>query len=155
LVAVAGGTAHGIANGQLAAAAQRAPLKLVDALEVYCDTDTPVGVWLKALTAREAKRVVWTGGRCELVSDLNPNDAGGSYCAQATITLKHPKNRKDRPEIEIYLEDPKHGHPGPAYAFRATFDSNDGPDYIRFRRDFEAEWRDRFRDTAPGCKDEA
>jgi hypothetical protein len=33
------------------------------------------------------------------------------------------------------------------------FDSNDGPDYVRFRRDFEAEWRDRSPATPAGCAD--
>ena len=37
----------------------------------------------------------------------------------------------------------------------ARFDTNDGPDYIRGRKEFEAEWRDRFQDTpAPPCTDE-
>jgi hypothetical protein len=35
------------------------------------------------------------------------------------------------------------------------FDSVDGPDYIRFRRDFESEWGARFKDTpAPPCGDD-
>jgi hypothetical protein len=139
----------------LIAAAKRAPLRMIDALETYCDGDTPIGVWLQRLTAREARRIAWSAGSCELVNSLNPNDAGGDYCAQATLILRHPKNRRDRPEIEIYLEDPKQGRPGAAYAFRAMFDSVDGPDYIRFRKDFEAEWRDRFKDTPPPpCSDD-
>ena len=159
-VALAPGLGHGkqrpnIPAAQLIAAAQRAPLRLIDALEVYCDADTPIGVWLQRFTAREARRIVWSAGSCELVNSLNPNDAGGDYCAQATLTLRLPKNRRDRPETEIYLEDPKHGRPGAAYAFRAMFDSVDGPDYIRFRKDFEAEWRDRFKDTPPPpCSDD-
>jgi hypothetical protein len=146
---------RGVPKAALIAAAKAAPLKLIDSLEVYCDTDTPVADWLKQLTGPLVRRVAWTAGRCDLVNDINPLDAGGSYCVQATLTLKHPKNRGDEPELEIYLEDPKHGKPGPAYAFRAMFDGNDGPDYIRFRRDFEAEWRDRFKDTPPPpCTDD-
>ena len=65
------------------------------------------------------------------------------------MTPRRPKDRSDQPEIEIYLDDPKGGKPGEVFAFRAMFDSNDGPDYIRFRKDFETEWRDRFKDAPP------
>jgi hypothetical protein len=150
-----GGTRLGIPKTTLIAAAKASPLKLIDALEVYCDTDTRVADWLKALTAREAKSIAWSAGKCELVNNLNPNDEGGRFCVQATVTLKRPKDKADLPEIEIYLEDPKGGKPGEAYAFRAMFDSNDGPDYIRFRKDFESEWRDRFKNTPPpSCTDD-
>jgi hypothetical protein len=141
-------------DAMLIAAAKAAPLKQIDALETYCDGETSIGDWLKALTAGEARRIAWTAGRCGLVNDLNPNDAGGDYCAQATLTLNHPKNRRDRPEIEIYLEDPKGGKPGAVYAFRAMFDGAGGPDYIRFRMDFESEWRERFKNAPPPCTDD-
>ena len=158
IAAHAGGrqaTTHGFPNARLIAAAKAAPLKLIDALEVYCDTDMPVAAWLARLASTQARRIAWTAGKCDLVNDLNPLDAGGSYCVQATLTLKHPKDRGDQPEIEIYLEDPKGGKPGAVYAFRAMFDGNDGPDYIRFRKDFEAEWRERFKDaTPPACTDD-
>jgi hypothetical protein len=159
LVALAPGLAAAkpsyMPDAMLIAAAKAAPLKLIDALDTYCDGETSIGDWLQALTVGEARRVGWTAGRCELVNALNPNDAGGDYCAQATLTLKHPKNRRDRPQIEIYLEDPKGGKPGAAYAFRAMFDGNDGPDYIRFRMDFESEWRERFKDAPPPpCTDD-
>jgi hypothetical protein len=147
------GSRH-VSSASLIAAAKAAPLRQIDALETYCDGETPVGAWLKALTGGEARQVSWTAGKCELVNDLNPLDAGGRYCVQATMTLVQPKNRRDRPEIEIYLEDPKGGRPGAAYAFRASFDSNDGPDYIRFRKDFESEWRERFKNAPPpACTD--
>jgi hypothetical protein len=139
----------------LIAEAKTAPLKLIDALETYCDTDTPIADWLTRLTARETRSIAWTAGKCELVNDLNPLDAGGNYCVQATLRLRRPKSSEDAPEIEIYIDDPKAGKPGPVYAFRAMFDSPDGPDYIRFRKDFEAEWRDRFQDTPPPpCTDD-
>jgi hypothetical protein len=145
---------HRVSNAALIAAAKAAPLRLIDALETYCDGGTPVGAWLKALTAGEARQVSWTAGKCELVNDLNPLDTGGSNCAQATLTLVRPKGRRDRPEIEIYLQNPRHGRPGAAYAFRASFDSDDGPDYIRFRKDFESEWRERFKNAPPpACTD--
>jgi hypothetical protein len=144
-----------IAPAKLIAAAKRAPLSLIDALETYCDGQTPFAVWLQRLTAREARRIAWSAGACELANPQNPIDAGGAYCVQAALTLLHPKNRRDRPEIEIYLEDPKHGRPGAVYAFRAVFDGVDGPDYIRFRKDFEAAWRDRFKDAPPAaCADD-
>ena len=143
------GTTHGFPDSRLIAAAKSAPLRLIDSLETYCDGETSIAVWLKALTAGKVRRIAWTAGPCELVNNINPLDAGGSYCVQATITLAHPKDRHDTPEIEIYLEDPKRGKPGDVYAFRASFDSVDGPDYIRFRKDFENEWRARFKDAAP------
>ncbi len=74
-------------------------------------------------------------------------DGGGDFCVQATITLKHPKHRKDRPEIEIYLNDPQHGRVDPAYAFRSMFDTVVGPDYERDRIAFDSQWRERFADT--------
>jgi hypothetical protein len=148
-------TTHGVAKAALIAAAKAAPLRLIDALEIYCDGETPIGAWLKALTASEVRSIAWSAGRCELVNKLNPLDEGGGDCAQATLTLKRPKDRRDHPEIEIYLDDAEGGKPGEAFAFRAMFDSNDGPDYIRFRKDFETEWRDRFKDApAPPCTDE-
>jgi hypothetical protein len=151
--AAAATTTHGFPNAVLIAAAKAAPLKLIDD-ETYCDSDTPIAAWLKQLTAPQVRRIAWTAGRCDLVNKLNPLDAGGSYCVQANLTLKHPKNRRDSPEIEIYLENPKGRKPGAVYAFRAMFDSVDGPDYIRFRRDFESEWGARFKDTPAGpCDD--
>lgn len=147
-----GGATHGVPNAALIAAAKAAPLKLVDPEGDYCDGDTPIAEWLQDLTGPETRGVVWTAGACELVNDLNPLDRGGRFCVQATLTLKHPKDKADAPQIEIYLEDPKAGRPGAVYAFRAMFESEGGPDYIRFRRDFEAEWRARFKDApAPKC----
>jgi hypothetical protein len=139
----------------LIAAAKGAPLKLIDGLQVYCDADAPIGGWLKALTVGQARSIAWSAGSCQLANAMNPIDSGGDYCAQATIRLRHPKDRGDRPLVEIYLEDPRHGRPGAVYAFRADFDGSDGPDYLRFRKDFESEWRDRFKDTpAPSCTDD-
>jgi hypothetical protein len=150
----ASGTTHGLSNRVLIAAAKSSRLKQIDNLQVLCDGDTTVQAWLTALTRREAKSIAWTAGRCELTNSLNPLDAGGAYCAQATITLKHPKSRSDRPEIEIYLENPRHGRPGPAYAFRSMFDAGDGPDYERERMVFDGQWRERFADTPPRpCSD--
>ncbi len=146
---------RGVAKSAMIAAAKAAPLKLIDYLETYCDGETSIGDWLQALAGAEPTRIDWTAGPCELVTDLNPLDAGGDYCVQASLRLKRPKNPRDIPEIEIYLERPKHGRPGAVYAFRAAFAGPDGLDYIRERRDFEAQWRERFKDAAPApCTDE-
>jgi hypothetical protein len=153
----AGGVGHAraIPAAALIAAAKHAPLGLIDGLETYCDGQSEISAWLEHLTATSVRRIVWSARPCELVDRLNPNDAGGSYCVQATLDLLDPKDRRDEPEIEIYLEDPKGRRPGAVYAFRALFDGVDGPDYIRFRKDFEAEWRERFAHApAALCSDE-
>jgi len=93
----------------------------------------------------------------ERVNDLNPIDAAKwPWCAQATVLLVRPKRRDDNPMVEIYFEKPDHGRPGAAYAFRSVMMTRDGgPDYSRFRKDFEAEWHERFpRDPgAVACED--
>jgi hypothetical protein len=53
--------------------------------------------------------------------------------------------RGDSPVIKIYFEKPDHGRLGVTYAFRGVMmTSDDAPDYLRFRKAFEAEWHDRF-----------
>jgi hypothetical protein len=147
--------AHRFPGAVLIAAAKTSPLKLVDNLATWCDGDVTVAAWLTALTRRQARSIAWTAGDCELVNTLNPLDSGGGVCVQATITLEHPKNRADTPEIEIYLDDPQQGRPGPAFAFRSMFDTVDGPDYERERRAFDDQWRQRFPDTRPRpCQDD-
>jgi len=149
------GAAHRFPNAVLIAAAKTSPLKLIDNLAAWCDGDVTVAAWLTALTRRQARSIAWTAGDCELVNPQNPLDSGGGACVQATITLEHPKNRADKPEIEIYLDDPQHGRPGPAFAFRSMFDTVDGPDYERERRAFDDQWRQRFLDTPPRpCQDD-
>jgi hypothetical protein len=136
---------HALAGGptraQLIAAAKAATLKDIDYLEDLCRNDRTVEAWLAELTAGEAARIDWTAGRCELVDPLNGLDGGGPYCAQARIVLAHPRARTDRPEVEIYLEDPRAGRPGSAYAFRGLIDD---AGLLRFRADFEATWLERF-----------
>ena len=150
------GAAHRFPSAVLIAAAKASPLKLVDNLATWCDGDLKVADWLTALTGRQARSVAWTAGPCELVVPFNPLDSGGgATCVQATITLVHPKDRADTPEIEIYLDDPQQGRPGPAFAFRSMFDTVDGPDYERERRVFDDQWRQRFPDTPPRpCQDD-
>ena len=131
----------GVADADLIAAAKAAPLKLIDYDETLCRNDRTVAAWLKELTGAEARAIVWTGGPCELVDELNPIDSGGTWCAQASIVLKRPKDRHDRPMVEIFFDEPKAGRPGPAYAFRADIDD---VGLLRFRQDFENAWVERF-----------
>jgi hypothetical protein len=138
------GYTKGVANAALVAAAKATPLKAIDYGEEYCRNERTLAQWLAELTAGGAKSIVWTGGPCELTNDLNPLDAGSSWCAQASITLAHPKNRNDRPSIEVYFEKPVRGRVKPAYAFRAAMLAADGEDYSRSRRDFEYDWVSRF-----------
>jgi hypothetical protein len=135
------GYTKGVANTVLVAAAKATPLKLIDYNQALCRDHRTVQAWLKELTAGDARVIVWTGGRCELSNTLNPMDAGSDWCAQATILLKHPKARGDKPMVEIYFDKPSHGRPSPAYAFRAVT-VDDG--LIRFRQDFESAWLARF-----------
>jgi hypothetical protein len=143
-----------IAKAALIAAARQATLKDIDYDQQYCDSDTTVDAWLKALVGKEARAIAWTGGECELVNPYGGIDAKEwPYCAQATVTLQHPRNRSDRPEIEIYFETPVDGHPGVAYAFRGMLDD---VGYLRFRKEFEAAWDERFPPApdAARCKEE-
>jgi hypothetical protein len=150
--------AKSVSGVALVAAAKQATLRSIDYGEDRCDGDMTVTAWLTALVGAQARSIAWTGGKCVLVNDMRPGiDASAwPYCAQATVTLVSPKNRNDTPIIEIYFEKPEGGLPGTAYAFRGTMETrDDGPDYIRFRRDFEALWDERFPSTAkPRCKDD-
>ena len=148
-----------VSSTALVTAARQTPVKLIDYGEDRCDGDMTVEAWLASLVANEARSITWTGGKCVLVTDMRPGIDASSwpYCAQATITLLRPKNRKDTPIVEIYFEKPDQGRPGKAYAFRGSMESrDDGPEYIRFRRDFEAMWEERFPSSLerPRCKDE-
>jgi hypothetical protein len=135
------GYTKGVADAALIAAAKATPLRLIDYDQALCRDDRTVAAWLKELTAGDARAIVWTGGSCELVDTLNPIDSGSAWCAQAVILLKHPKDRHDRPQIEIFFDTPAHGRPSPAYAFRAI---TAGDGLIRFRQDFESVWLARF-----------
>ena len=149
--------AQNVSSAALVTAGKQAAVKLIDYGEDRCDGDTTVEAWLTGLVGKEARSITWTGGRCVLVSDMRPGIDASSwpYCAQATITLAHPKNRKDTPIVEIYFEKPEQGRPGKAYAFRGSMESRDyGPEYIRFRSDFEAMWEERFPSAKRPCKDE-
>lgn len=151
--------AQSVSNAALVTAGKQAVVGMIDYGEDRCDSDMTVEAWLTTLVGKEARSIAWTGGKCVLVSDMRPGIDASSwpYCAQATITLARPKNRKDTPIVEIYFEKPEQGRLGKAYAFRGMMESrDDGPEYIRFRRDFEAIWEERFSSasTRPRCKDE-
>jgi hypothetical protein len=71
------------------------------------------------------------------------------------VRLKHPRQRGDTPMIELFIDDPKGGKPGPVYAFRGMFGTDAGGDLTRARKEFEAEWRERFKATPPPpCTDD-
>lgn len=151
--------ASGVSKAALAAAGRQATLRQIDYGSDYCDGAMTVEAWLRALAGKEARSIAWTGGDCVLVNDANPGiDASQwPYCAQARVILAHPKSRKDVPIVEIFLEKPAHGRPGKAYAFRGLMETrDDGPDSVRFRKDFESLWDERF-PPDPGmtrCKNE-
>ena len=138
--------------------AGRRRVKAIDYGSDYCDGEMTAQEWLTALVAHYSRAIAWTGGKCVLVNTLHPgiDTAAWPYCAQATISLVHPKQRDDEPMIEIYFEKPDNGHVGSAYAFRSLMMTrDDGPDYLRFRKDFEAEWDERFPPdpSTPRCQD--
>ena len=146
---------RGVSRAAMIEAVKTSALKPIDYNEDYCDGDTTIGAWLTQLTSTEAKSIDWSAGKCELVNNLNPLDAGGSYCVQATIRLKHPTSKHDTPELEFYLEDPKSGKNGEVYAFRDMFVIEGGADYERERHIFQQQWRDRFKDAPPPpCEDD-
>jgi hypothetical protein len=147
------GMTKGVADSALAAVGRQTPLKAIDYDQVYCDADLTVETWLKTLTGANARSIDWSAGRCKLANDLGPLDSGSDWCAQASITLAHPKDRDDTATVEVYFEKPVKGRPGPAYAFRGVMVTADGPDYTRFRKDFEAEWIQRFGAPASACQD--
>jgi hypothetical protein len=143
------GYTKGVADAALIAAAKATPLKLIDYDQVLCRDDRTVKAWLNELTAGDARAIVWSGGGCDLTDKLSGIDSGSDWCAQATILLKHPKDRSDKPVVEIYFDKPSHGRPSPAYAFRAVT-TDDG--LIRFRQDFESAWLARFPANARAIK---
>jgi hypothetical protein len=146
--------ARAVSDAALAAAGRQARLKDIDYNETHCDADLTVEAWLRTLVGRHARAIAWSGGRCVLINARNPLDSGSDWCAQATVTLAHPERRDDRATVEVYFEKPVHGRPGVPYAFRGLMATRDGPDYTRFRKDFEAEWIERFGPPAGACQDE-
>jgi hypothetical protein len=135
--------AQPIQHEALAMAARKTILKEIDYLEEKCANDRSVEQWLQDLTGNEARSIRWSGGACQLIGP-GPLDTGSHWCGQATVILKHPKNKDDKPMIEIFFEKPVKGHPGKAYAFRGSMLAADGLNYSRFRWDFEWDWRSRF-----------
>src|SRR5215813_4343596 len=120
LVMPAAARAETVSKAALAAAGRQAALEMIDYGSLYCDGAMTVEAWLNALVGKQARSISWTGGQCVLVHNMRPGFDASSwpYCAQATVTLVHPRGKDDTPLIEIYFEKPDHGHPGAAYAFR-------------------------------------
>jgi hypothetical protein len=138
----ASGITKGVSNAVLAAAGRAALVAAIDYDTQRCD-DRTVEAWLTALVGHNARAITWSGGPCSIVG---PGiDVGSDWCADATITLRHPKDRFDHPMIEVFFEAPVHGHPGVAYAFRGEMEAADGQDMSRFRDGFEADWISRFK----------
>jgi hypothetical protein len=137
-----------ISSVTLIAAAKSAMLSQIDYGRELCGPDRAVETWLADVVGDTAERITWRGGRCKLVDDLNPLDAGGEFCAGATIV---PKNHPKEPaEIEVYFEKPANGKPGKPYAFRGVNYDVDGIDYKRAFADFEYGYRQKYRaDTLP------
>ena len=153
--ALAAPTTRGVPNAALVEAARRSPVKDIDYGDDRCDARS-VEQWLTALAGTEAKSIAWTGGPCQIVGPGIDN--GSRWCAQATVTLKSPLSRTDRPMVEVFFEAPKGGKPGPAYAFRGAMRALDGDDTMRFRKDFEGVWVSRFpgsADAVVDCPEEA
>ena len=150
--AATAGQARGASSlpAQLVSAAKSTPVRAIDYDDDRCDRRT-VAKWLADLTGPEARAVTWTAGRCQLVG---PGiDAGGRWCAQATLTLAHPKDRSDRPMVEIFFERPSGGRPGRAYAFRSFMRPAGDLEISRSRRDFEFDWTSRFQPPAGAIVD--
>jgi hypothetical protein len=136
-----GGMVKGVSAAALIAKARITPVKLIDYDEDRCDPRT-VEQWLRALAGPNARAIAWTAGPCQIVGE--GIDSGSQWCAQATVTLAHAKDRRDSPMIEVFFEQPVRGRPGVAYAFRGEMRAADGDDMSRFRKDFEGDWTSRF-----------
>ena len=140
-IALAGGAqaaSRGVSNSALAQAARDATLAQIDDFRNHCGDARRVEDWLKDVVGDTAKSIRWSGGRCQLVNQLNPLDAGTNWCGQAVIT---PKSGKDKATIEVFFEKPQHGKPGTPFAFRAIAPTKDGPDYMRETYGFEVNWK--------------
>ncbi len=134
------------------AAGKNARLSEIDYGEKLCDGDMRVEDWLKQLTGTDAKRITWLGGKCQIVG-IGPGIDAQSHpwCARAASDLARPRRRDDVMLAEIFLERPRNGKPGPAYAFRGIVMTTDGPDMVRRRTEFAAGWRERFPNAPRGC----
>jgi hypothetical protein len=129
---------RGVSNAALAKAAREARLDQIDDFRKTCKDTRRVEDWLKDVVGDTAKSIRRSGGRCQLVNNLNPLDGGTDWCGQAVIT---PKRGKDA-TIEVFFEKPAHGKPGVPFAFRAGADTKDGPDYMRETYAFEVNWKE-------------
>ncbi|MBR0656200.1 hypothetical protein [Plastoroseomonas arctica] len=135
------------------AAAQRAPLRDIDALETLCDGDLPIRTWLSRLTSRHARSPRWSSGPCvtdiqPTISDDPPAPSRGQ-CVQAHILPRNPTSATDRLMIELYMRSERGGRR--PYAFRAV-ETPDG-EQMRSRLEFENFWIARFPGVRlPACR---
>jgi hypothetical protein len=133
----------------------------IDKDDEACDSEDSADAWLHALTAPDARSIVWTGGACQLTQDIDPGVAVRSWawCAQAHIRLVQPWEAGDEPMIEIWFTEPADGHVGVPFAFRglikATLEGE--PAIVRDRHSFVAGWRARFPagTTSKDCESQA
>jgi hypothetical protein len=130
-----------VSPAALIAAAKAATLARVDYSREACRETPQVGLWLETVVRSAAKTITWSGGRCRLINEHNPLDAGTRWCAQAEIK---PKRGGEPATIEVYFEAPRRGRPGAAFAFRAVVHTKDGWDYMRETRAFEDNWRETY-----------
>ena len=93
---------RGVSNAALARAAREARLDQIDDFRNHCHDSRRVEDWLKDVVGDTAKSVRWSGGRCQLVNNLNPLDGGTDWCGQAVIAPKHGKDVT----IEVFFEKP-------------------------------------------------
>ena len=149
------GRAGAVSTAALAAAGKRTTLQSIDYDEVHCEGERTVDAWLRSLAGRNARNVQWSGGACQLAGDLETSDSSDAWCAQATVRLARPLAKDDAPMVEIYFDQPRRGRPGRAFAFRGAIKTREGWDITRYRRDFEAEWVDRFGPSPAICRDGA
>lgn len=145
-IAAGGASAAPLSNSELAQTARNARLADLDASGEEEQGDATIGSWLQALVGAEAASIPWSGGRCRLVRPEVARDAGGpgARCGHASIRLKHPKDARDAPMIEVYFERSGTDRPRKPYAFRGVLRLGGDTEYSRFTRDFAAAWQERF-----------
>jgi len=95
--------ARGVSDSALAEAAKRAMLSEIDYGHELCDGDRDIETWLNDVVGETAAKVEWRGGACELTNELNPLDAGSTWCGGATIIPKG--HAKEPAAIEAFTRD--------------------------------------------------
>ena len=132
----------GVSHSALIEATKATMLSALASDREVCDADRSVETWLKDVVGDSGAHISWRGGDCLLTNHLNVFDAGSRWCGGATISPKdHPEQQS---RIEVYFEAPVAGKPGKGYAFRG-FNYLDGEvEYVRFFRQFENQYHQRY-----------